>query len=87
MNDKSGNLPLLLAAHKGHAAIVDALLKAGANAGHIHPKAGLSAADVAVATQQDELVAVFARALDLTEAALRSRAAQRLAKWRSQIEE
>jgi hypothetical protein len=76
-----------MAAQNGHTAIVDALLKAGADAGHIHPKAGLSAADVAVAAQKDELVAVFARALGLTEATLRSRAAQRLAKWRSQVEE
>jgi hypothetical protein len=40
MNDKSGNLPLLLAAHKGHAAIVDALLKAGADPNTVDPQDG-----------------------------------------------
>jgi ankyrin repeat protein len=83
VHDKNGTFPLLMAAQNGHAAIVEALLTAGADAEREHSELGLSAVDVAVAAQQEDVIAVFARTLSLTEEALRSRSAPRLEKWRS----
>ena len=70
----------------GHAEIVEALLTAGADAGREHSELGLSAVDLAVGAQQEDVIAVFARALNLTEEAVLSRSEARLEKWLSEIE-